>query len=207
MRPFAIRRLPILAGILGPLILGIAITSLSILQYDFMRSLRWHPLDAPTTDWPSGLALGPYGAWMTLTFIVCGILLIVFARALAQTLRASRTGRIGAQLLVLAGIAMIALSSPTDPTYGAGPATITGRIHDAAYVVLALSLLPAMLYLAGSFRNDPQWQGYTLLTLCVTVLVGPAFVFKGFLFYGLLIAIIIWFEALAVRMWMLQASD
>lgn len=204
MRPTKLHRLSLLAGFIGPLILGIGITSLSFLEYEFMRSLRWHPIDAPYVDWPSGLALGPYGAWMTATFVVCGLCLIMFARVLGQVIGDARAGRVGAGLLVLAGIAMLALSSPTDPTYGPGPATITGRIHDSAYVVLALSIWPAMLVLAWRFRRDPDWKGYTILTLFVAALVGPAFVIKGFLFYGLLLAVIIWFEALAVRVWQLE---
>lgn len=197
-------RLVVVAGLVGPLLLGVAITALTLLQYDFMRSLRWHPTEAPTTDWPSGLALGPHGAWMAATFVVTGVLLLIFARGLARHLRANRAGRVGAWLLQLAGLAMVALSSPTDPTFGPGPATVTGRIHDGAYVVLALSVSLAMVSLARGFRADPRWAGYPWLTLAVVLLVGPAFILKGFLFYGLLLAVIIWFEALALRLWQLE---
>ena len=33
-----------LAGMIGPIALAVALVSLSILEYDFMRSLRWHPM-------------------------------------------------------------------------------------------------------------------------------------------------------------------
>jgi Protein of unknown function (DUF998) len=198
-------RLAALAGLVGPLLLGVAIAALSVIEYDFMRSLRWHPIDAPTVDWPSGLALGPHGAWMTATFVATGMMLVIFARGLGRQIGGA--GRAGARLLLVAGLAMVALSSPADQTYGPGPATLAGRIHDAAYVVLALCISAAMLLLARAFRADRRWAGYEWLTLAVVALVGPAFILKGYLFYGLLLAVIIWFEALALRLWQLERGE
>lgn len=191
------------AGVVGPLLLALALVVLTAAQYDFLRSLRWHPLSAPTTDWPSGLALGPYGAWMTGAFIACGLLLIGFGLGLRQALRA---GRAGALLLALAGVAMLGLSAPTDPTFGSGGPTFAGRLHDLSFVALGLTLWPALLVLAIGFRRDPRWASYSTFTWVVAALVGPAFVLKGLMFYGLLLAVILWFEVIAVRLGRL-ASD
>ena len=46
------------AGLIGPFLFGGVVTTLTILKYDFLRSLGWDPIYAPTFDWPSGLALG-----------------------------------------------------------------------------------------------------------------------------------------------------
>jgi hypothetical protein len=192
---------------LGPLVLGCMLVVLTVAQYDFLRSLGWHPLAAPTTDWPSGLALGPYGAYMTGTFIVCGLLLMAFAEGLRRALGCNWAGRSGALLLVLAGAAMIALSAPTDPTFGGGPATTPGRIHDLAFAALGLTYWPALLILAWGFRRDPQWQAYAPFTVLVSALVGPAFLLKGLLFYGLLLGVIVWCEAVALRLWRLAAEE
>jgi hypothetical protein len=186
---------------IGPLLLGSALVILTVAQYDFLRSLGWHPLAAPTTDWPSGLALGPYGGWMTGTFIICGVLLIVFAEGLRQTLRSNRAGRFGALLLGFAGAAMIVLSAPADPTFGGGPPTVFGRMHDIAFVILGLTFWPSLLFLSWGFRHDPQWRAYVPFTILVAALVGPAFVFKGLMFYGLLLGVIAWCEGIAVRLW------
>ena len=72
-------RLAALAGMIGPVLLAGAIVVLTVAQYDFIRSLRWDPLTAPTVDWPSGLSLGPYGGWMVAAFVTCGLLLPGFA--------------------------------------------------------------------------------------------------------------------------------
>lgn len=192
-----------LAGVSGALWLGVALVVLTLAQYDFLRSLRWHPLSAPTTDWPSGLALGPYGVWMTATFVLCGLLLIVFAWGLHHALAATRNGRVGSWLLACAGGALVALSAPTDPTFGGGPPTAFGRVHDLAFVLLGLSFWPALLVLAWSFRHDQKWPFYAPFTLLVALLVGPAFVFKGLLFYGLLVAALTWIGAVAARLWWL----
>ena len=66
-----------LAGITGPLLLAVVITGLTIAQADFMRTLGWNPL-GPVIDWPSGLALGPYGWLMTVTFFIGGGMLAFF---------------------------------------------------------------------------------------------------------------------------------
>ena len=74
-----------LAGILGPLLLAVVITVLTIVQADFMRTLGWNPT-GPVIDWPSGLAMGPHGWLMTLTFFVCGALMTFFAYGLKLAL-------------------------------------------------------------------------------------------------------------------------
>ncbi len=70
------------AGILGPLLFGGVVTTLTILKYDFLLSLGWDPLYAPTFDWPSGLSLGKYG-WIMICASTCPI------KTLATLLRAS----------------------------------------------------------------------------------------------------------------------
>jgi hypothetical protein len=63
---------------------GITLFSLTVIEYDFMRSLGWRPLQV--IDWPSGLALGPYGIWMTAMFILSGVLMAIFALGLRAAL-------------------------------------------------------------------------------------------------------------------------
>lgn len=187
-----------LAGILGPVWLGATILILSITQYDFMRSLGWHPLYNPTLDWPSGLALGPYGIFMTLAFLGCGLLLLFFGQGLRTVFP---LGNSRADIFIsLAGLALALLSFPTDPTLAARPRTIPGYIHDAAFVLLGLSLFPALIMLARYFSQQEKWKHYRLYTWLTLLLIIPAFVFKGLAFYVFLVGILLWFIVLSLRL-------
>ena len=189
------RRIAAFAGMLGPLLFGGVICALTVAEYDFMRSLRWHPISAPTTDWPSGLALGPLGAWMTATFIASGALLAIFGMGLGTVFRGA-----GATLFAGAGLALACLAFPTDPTYRTTPATVSGTLHDLAYVALGLALLPGMLLLAREFWRVAGWRWLGGLTLPVLFFIAPAFVFKGVLFYVFLAGIFVWCECVAVQL-------
>lgn len=200
MRKQRFADLAAIGGILGPLLFAAVVAGLTFAQYDFMRSLGWDPLHAPTFDWPSGLSLGPHGPWMTLTFIVGGALVSFFAFGLRTELDASKPGRIGTWLLALAGIALCGLAFATDPTLRTTPATWHGRLHDLSFAVLGLTLLPGVLALGFAFMRDPRWKQLSLYTLITVTLALPAFWLKGAAFYVFLAAILIWSEVIAIRL-------
>lgn len=188
-----------LAGIVGPFLFGTMLVILTVLEYDFMRSLRWDPLLAATTDWPSGLSLGPDGGWMVATFILGGLLLVLFALGLRQLFPAS----LGPAFLFIAGIGLMTLSSLTDPTYTSAPPTLHGQIHDAAYVLLGLGLLPGLFILAIEFGRRPEWRRPARLTWLVLALTVPTFIIKEFTFYIFLLAVLAWYELTAMKIWRL----
>lgn len=186
------------AGVVGPLILGSVITILTLVQRDFMTSIGWR-LEAPL-DWPSGLALGPYGWIMTLTFLLCGILIVIFASGLRLSLPRTKLAAISLWLLVLAGVGMIGLISPTDKTIRTTPRTWHGILHDSSFAVIGLTLMPAMILLGFVFRRDDRWKdlaGYTWVTVALAI---PTFWMKGFAFYIFLFAILVWCEVVAFRL-------
>ena len=191
-------RLAGLAGVIGPLWLGGTIAALTFIEYDFLRSLRWHPIDAPTVDWPSGLALGPQGGWMVAAFVGGGALLPLFAWGLQRGIRAGSA--LGPVLLAAAGVALALLGFKADPTYIPTPRTWQGSVHDGAFVLLGLTLFPAMLALAARFRRDPHWRGQATYTLATLLLAAPAFAIKGAAFYLFLLAIMVWFVVTGVRL-------
>ncbi len=84
-------------------------------------------------------------------------------------------------------------------------ALLLGRMHDLAFAALGLTFWPGLLALAWAFRRA-QWRGYAALTAVVAALVGPAFLLKGLLFYGLLLAVLGWCVAVALRLWRLAAE-
>ena len=195
-----VMRTAAIAGMVGPFLLGGAITVLTIVQRDFLRGLGWHPISAPTTDWPSGLALGPYGATMTGTFIVSGSLLALFAIGLQRGIEHAED-RLGPVLLVLAGGATMLLAFRTDQTIGSTGRTVVGLIHDVAFGILGVSLLGALFALARRFRHDPHWREHAYYTIVTALIVAPAFWFKGLMFYVFLVNILVWFELTAWRLW------
>jgi hypothetical protein len=184
-----------LAGMIGPLLLAVVITVLTIVQADFMRTLGWNPL-GPVIDWPSGLALGPYGWLMTVTFFVCGAMMAFFAYGLQLVLDA----RLATTLLMIAGFAMMGLIFTTDPTLTSTSRTWHGLLHDSFFALLGLTLMPGMLLLGRAFQRNKQWKNLTLYTWATLVLVVPTFWLKGLAFYVFLLAILTWIAVIAARL-------
>ncbi len=195
-------KLSALAGMVGPLWFGGVALGLTLVQVDFMRSLGWDPLRAPTLDWPSGLSLGPYGWLMTATFLLSGGLMVVFALGLRRVLTGENARRATA-LFTLAGLAMALLASPTDPTHRNTPATWHGVLHDVAFVMLGLALFAAMSLLGFVFRRDESWRGLSVYTWGTLALAAPTFFLKGLAFYTFLAAILIWSDLVALRLYRL----
>lgn len=186
--------------LLGPVLFIVALTTFTFIEYDFLLSLGWHPINDPTFDWPSGLALGRYGWIMTATFIVSGFIMILFAIRLFLDLKRSRASQIGSTLMAFAGLFLAALAFTTDPTIRDYPSTWHGRLHDLSFVFLGLTLFPAMIVLGFAFWNDAQWKNLAIYTWATLALAGPAFFLKGAAFYVFLFAILLWNEIAAIRL-------
>jgi hypothetical membrane protein len=186
--------------LIGPIIFAIMLIILTVIQYDFMRGLGWHPITAPTFDWPSGLALGPYGIVMTATFIISGLLIAILALRLKADLNPARTSQIGSALLVLSGLFLASLAFTTDPTIRTTPATWHGRLHDLSFVLLGLTLFPSMIVLGFAFQQNKSWKRFSLYTWLTVAFAIPAFILKGAAFYIFLFAILFWIETLAWKL-------
>lgn len=194
-------RLAARLGVIGPVLFALVVTSLTVLKYDFLLSLGWHPLNAPTFDWPSGLALGDYGWIMTATFILSGFMMTIFASGLRLSLPPSRITFISTFILSLAGLALAGLAFTTDPTIRSTPATWHGRLHDLSFVMLGLTLMPGMMLLGFAFHTDQQWKSLSLYTWITVALAFPAFWLKGAAFYVFIIAVLAWSEVVAGRLY------
>jgi hypothetical protein len=201
-----LQKLAALGGIIGPLWFAGTVTVLTVSQYDFMRSLGWDPLNAPTLDWPSGLSLGPYGIWMTLTFISSGLLMSTFALILRTALEETPP-RIGTLGLLLAGCALAGLAFSTDPTLRTTPATWHGILHDLFFVLLGLSLLVSMLGLGRAFKGDSRWKGFGSYTYFTAACAIPSFALKGIAFYLFLGAILTWSVTIAIQLLRISNQD
>ncbi|MFN8414155.1 MAG: DUF998 domain-containing protein [Anaerolineales bacterium] len=186
--------------LLGPILFATVVTTLTIVKYDFLLQLGWHPIYDPTFDWPSGLSLGPYGFVMTATFIISGLLMSLLGLRLFFDLKPARTSKAGSLLLVCAGVALAALSFTTDPTIRTTPATWHGQLHDLSFVLLGLSLMPSMLILGKAFYDDEAWHTFGIYTWGTAALSIPTFILKGAAFYIFLLAVLLWTELIALRL-------
>src|SRR6266508_5906512 len=188
-------KLAALAGIIGPVVFAIMVTGLTFAEASFMRSIGWEPF-GNVLDWPSGLALGPYGWLMTITFFVCGVLMAFFAYGLNLALQE----KFATTLLMLAGFAMMGLVFTTDPTIRSYPKTWHGFLHDGFFAVLGVILMLGMLLLGRTFRQNAQWKNLSIYTWVTALLVIFTFWLKGLAFYVFLPAILVWNEVIAWRL-------
>lgn len=184
----------------GPALFATVLTTLTVVEYEFLLSLGWHPINDPTFDWPSGLALGRFGGVMTATFILTGLLMILFAHRLFLDLKLTPASKLGTTLMAFAGLFLATLAFTTDRTIRDYPATWHGRLHDLSFVLLGITLFPAMIVLGFAFRTDPRWQNFAIYTWATLALAGPAFFIKGAAFYVFLFAILLWNELAAIRL-------
>lgn len=183
----------------GPILFAAVLAGLSVAQYDFMRGLGWHPLYAPTFDWPSGLALGKFGYIMTAAFVVSGFLISALALRLKADLKPAPASRVGSTLFILSGLALAGLAFTTDPTLRVTPASWHGVVHDLSFVLLGVTLFPAMFALGLAFRQDEKWRDLSHFTWLTLGLAVPAFILKGAAFYVFLFSILLWCEGVALR--------
>ena len=127
-------------------------------------------------------------------------MMMIFASGLRLSLPHSRMTVVSSFALSLAGLALAGLAFTTDPTIRSTPATWHGRLHDLSFVLLGLTLMPAMILFGFAFRMDKRWAGLSLYTWITVALVFPAFWLKGAAFYVFIIAVLAWSEVVAGRL-------
>ena len=192
------------AGMVGPVLVAATLLGLTVAQYDFMLGLGWRPLADPAGAWPSGLALGPYGWAQVANFVLSGVLLMIFAAGLHLGATGGRGSRVGPALLFVAGAAMALMGFETDPPIqSTGPRTLHNFIHDLAFALFVLALLPAFFFLWRRFREDALWRGQARYTLVTGVLATLLLFLSGVAYYLFLAVVLVWFEITAV--WLLRA--
>lgn len=184
-----------LAGILAPIVFAVIVTGLTFAEASFMHSIGWEPF-GNVLDWPSGLAMGPYGWLMTINFFVCGIMMAFFAYGLKFALR----DKFATTFLVFSGFAMMGLVFTTDPTIRSYPKTWHGFLHDGFFAALGVTMMLGMLLLGRAFQEYDHWKNLSIYTWITLVLVIPTFWLKGLFFYIFLLAILIWCEVVAFRL-------
>jgi hypothetical protein len=191
------------AGMAGPILFGTILVVLTVVQYDFMVEIGWQPLGDPAGAWPSGLALGPYGWMQVLNFVVPGLLLMLLAVGLHIGVD-GRGSRVGPGLLLMAGAAMALMGFETDPIFREGPRTLHGWIHDLAFALFVLALLPSFFFLWRKFRKDAPsapWRNHARYTLATGVIAALLIFLPGVAYYLFVVVVLAWMEVTAIRLW------
>jgi hypothetical protein len=127
----ALGRAGVFAGILaGPFFLiSVGLNTWASLGY--LHQLGWEFVGGAQVPWPSSLARGPYGWAQIGTFVITGVLIIVFAVAVRDQLPQRRARGFAVVLLALLGMALIlaAFRVDTPMLSGGSPATWNGWVH------------------------------------------------------------------------------
>jgi hypothetical protein len=192
-----------LAGMAGPLVLAAT---------DFSAAFT-SPAYSLVRDSISSLALTHLGWIQTVGFLAIGLLIEIFTAGLLYNIKRTRGFRLAIALLVFFGFSLLLIGAfRTDPLGVDG--TIEGRIHGLAATAAFWIFPAAILLIAPSFRNDPNWKGIFRYTLVAAVLAVVLVITLGVLpdettWFGLMERIvvanmIIWVEVAAIKLLLLS---
>jgi hypothetical protein len=188
------------AGMVGPILFATVLLALTMVQHDFMLGIGWRPLRDPAGAWPSGLALGPYGWAQTVSFVLSGLSLMIFAAGLHFGATDGRGSRVGPTLLFVGGAAMALMGFETDPIRSTDPPALHNLIHDLAFALFVLALLPAF-FLWRRFREDTLWRGHARYTFITGVLATLLLFSTGVAYYLFLAVVLVWIGTTGIKLW------
>lgn len=159
-------RLAAWAGVIGPLLFAATFTLEGYLRpgYD------------PRGMYVSELSLGPRGWIQIVSFVVFGLLLLVFARGVAAEFRDGTASRAGPGLLTIIAISHL-LSGPfvVDPSTHPRDETSWHGILHSIFGAVVFSLMPVCCFVfLRRFREDPAWRSLQWWTLAATILIAAA---------------------------------
>jgi hypothetical protein len=166
------RRLAAWAGIIAP--------ALFVAVFTLEGWLR--PGYDPVTTYVSALSLGSRGWIQIANFIVLGLLMLLFTRAVAAEFRTGKASRWGLIFLTVIAFLFI-VSGPLvmDPTgTPLSQVTVHGTIHGlAGGIIFILMPISCFIYLRR-FRQDPAWRSFQWDTLLLGTVVAAAVVLLTF---------------------------
>ena len=194
-----------IAGMVGAVLFPVIITFLTIAQYDFMRSLGWHPTVASEIPWPSALALGPYGWLQVFNFIIFGFAIMALAVGLQRSVSRGQGSKVGPVLLFLAGVGVVLCAFKVDLATSTSPLSIAGLLHIVGFLMMSFMMLLSLFFLAARLGKDPAWQGYgryTFFTATAALLAFlSTFFFPGVIGFAVFLLIeLVWFVVVGNRL-------
>lgn len=189
------------SGVIAPALLLLVLIGVTLGELSFLRDVGWSAVRRTEVEWPSLLALGRLGWLVVSAFVVCGLLGILFAAALARSVPTT-AARVGARLLGLVSIALAAVAFKADRP--GTPTSWHGLIHNGVYPVIPAASVAAAALLGYGLWNAPRWRAQALAALATLVVVVVALALTNVAAiaqlarYFLFAALLIWLEMLAV---------
>ena len=156
------------AGIIGPtLFVGI-----------FMLEGWLRPSYEPLKMYVSELSLGLRGWIQIANFVVFGLLLLVFTRAVAAEFQSGKASRGGIILLTILAICFL-ISGPfvmDPPSTPQNQMTFQGTLHGIFGAIVFLLMPVSCFVFLRRFREDPKWQFLQWWTLALGIIITAAVV-------------------------------
>ena len=174
----------------------------------------------PVSMFVSELSLGPRG-WVQIgSFVVTGLLVVLFASGVAARFIGGRAASAGPAVLKIIGFSLMA-SGPfvTDPSALFDQTSLHGLVH-GIFGALVFSLAPVSCFVYfGRFRRDPAWKSLAPWTLLIGALLvlgivmlklsqlphGALYPWKGWIQRVILCLFMGWLFAFAARLY--RVSD
>jgi Protein of unknown function (DUF998) len=122
--------------------------------------------------WPSSLARGPYGWAQIATFVITGLLIVIFAVAVRDQVPQRRASGFAVVLPALLGVALIlaAFRVDTPMLTGGNPVTWHGWVHGIAFLLIIATGVLAPLAMALAVRSDAGWRPIAVVSLAASAL-------------------------------------
>jgi hypothetical protein len=187
-------------AVAAPIVFVTVVALLTAHEWDFLHRIGWKVWGKTNVPWPSSTALGSWGWLQVVNFVQLGIAVLALAVALRTALPRGRAASVARGALIVAGLSVVALAFKTDPDTS-HIKTWHGAIHAAAFVVLVVASIVAML---SVWRT--RWPPAARISLAASVLivattlVSFAWSTGSTVVGGIsLLAILAWIELLALR--------
>ena len=158
------------AGVAGPVIFTV-----TFLLLEYLRRGEFSPVEQPV----SALEAGPYGWVQQTSFVVFGLLTLIFAVGMHRGLRPSRRGIAGPLLLGVSGLALLLAAAiplrqdAAGEVYDPGGHIVAGSAFFAASAV-------GLAVLSRRIASDPAWSGMARWTLAAGLTCVLGFVVMRF---------------------------
>ncbi len=161
--------MPAWAGIVGPVLFTAA-----FLAQEALRRDEFDPFTEPV----SALEAGPNGWVQQASFVVFGVLTIMFAVGLHRAVRPSPRGIAGPALLTMSGIGLL-LAAAFPLREDASGATYDPGGHVVAGVMFFATSAIGLIALSRRLARDPRWQGLATYTAAAGAVALLGFVAMG----------------------------
>jgi hypothetical protein len=138
-----------LLGVVGPLLMVVGLTTVTLAQKSFLADELWSPVRRNGVEWPSILLLSPDGEWVAGLLVVFAVTGVCFTLPFVRS--SHRLQKIGGVLWASASVG-IALEAVRPDRVGA--VSWEGEVHNDVFPLITLAALACLACFAAA-QDDP----------------------------------------------------